>query len=314
MIEPSAIIPVSAHGALNLAGQDAETQAVWAFLARYQNDKTRRNYQLDIDQFARWCRYQADLPSMLAVTRMHAELYVRHLQRSSLAEATVNRRFGTVRMFYKYCCIDEVLQKDPTLAVEMPKIDHDAQRRTWLTTLQYAQLLNYSRGKPRSHAMVVAMGMLGLRIAEMCSLDVTDVKRLIGQANITFVGKGGRTFTIDLPLEVLTAFDKLSAGRESGPLFLVRGTNTRWTPSDARRHLATLVRQCGLGHVDITPHGLRRTAAKTLAERGVELGAIQEFLRHRDPRVTKLCYVGSDSGAGSLARQTLASVYANTAR
>jgi integrase/recombinase XerD len=314
MTTVSAILPAGHDGTLNLAGQDAETRAVWAFLARYRNDRTRLNYKHDIDQFARWVRYDADLPSLLHVTRMHAELYLRHLQRAGYAEATVCRRFGTIRMFYKYAVIDDVIVKDPTVAVESPKIDHDAQRRTWLTTLQFSKLLNYSRGNPRSHAMVCALGMMGMRIAEMCSLDVTDVQRLIGAANVTFVGKGGRTFTLDLPLEVLTAFDRISAGRTTGPLFLTRDTGTRWLPADVRRHLATLVRQAGLGDVDITPHGLRRTAARTLAERGVELGAIQEFLRHKDPRVTKLCYIGPDSGAGSLARQLLAGVYSNTAR
>lgn len=301
-------------GSLNLNGLDDETMAVHGFLARYQNDKTRMNYRMDINQYAHWVRREAQLPHMLAVQRLHAELYLRYLQRSPLAQSTVARRFGTVRMFYKYAVIDELIAKDPTIHIVAPKIDHDAQRRTWLTTLQYSQLLNHSRTNPRSHAMVVAMGMLGLRVAEMCSLNVTDVHRLIGLANISFIGKGGSTYTVDLPLEVLTAFDRLAAGRTSGPLFLTLDGARRWTPADCRRHLATLIKHAGLAGVDITPHGLRRTAARTLAERGVELGAIQEFLRHKDPRVTKLCYIGQDSGAASLARQTLAGVYSNTAR
>lgn len=297
-----------------LHGLDKETLAVHSLLARYANPTTRASYKADLEKFARWCRDEAGLPHMLACERIHAELYLRSLQRAGYAQATVCSRFGVVRVFFKYATIDDLIAKDPTVHITVPPIDRDAQRRTWLTTLQFGQLLNYSRSNPRSHAMVVAMGMLGLRIAEMCSLDVTDVKRLIGAANITFIGKGGRKYTIDLPLEVLTAFDRPAAGRDSGPLFLTANGQHRWSQVDVRRHLKVLVKNAGLGHVQITPHGLRRTAARTLSERGVELGAIQEFLRHRDPRVTKQSYIGADSGASSLARQTLASVFSNVAR
>lgn len=308
------IVPAGQPGFVSLHGADAETTAVWAFLARYRNDRTRNDYKMDLEQYARWCRTDAGLPHMLAAQRMHAELYVSHLQRKRLADATVARRVSTVRSFYKYCVIDEVIDKDPTIHLSTPKVDHDMQRRTWLTTLQFARLLQYSRQDPRSHAMVVSLGMLGLRVAEMCSLDVTDVRRLIGSAQITFIGKGGKQATIDLPLEVLTAYDTYAEGRDVGPLFLTRDWQRRWTPADVRRHLRTLMDRSGMPDIDITPHGLRRTAARTLQERGVELGAIQQFLRHKDPRTTSNCYIGDDSGAASLARQTLAVVYGNTAR
>lgn len=299
-----------------LDGIDDETRAVWGFLARYNNRHTRENYRHDIEQFARWCHGDVGLPTMLHATRLHAEMYLRHIQAAGYSQATVQRKFGTVKQFYRYAVIDELIAKDPTVHIDRPPVDHNRQRRTRLTTLQYGQLLNHvrARGPANEYAMITSMGMMGLRIAEMCSLNVESILRQVGQANLRFIGKGNKQFVIDIPLEVLSAFDGIAGDRAEGPLFVTPSSGNRWTPSVARFHFRRVVVAAGLGHVDLTPHGLRRTGAGTLSERGTDLGGIQEWCRHADPRVTKQCYIGEDSGAGRLARQTLATVYSNVAR
>lgn len=303
------ILPAGTYGSLDIHGTDLETQAVVGFLSRYANPGTRANYELDLKQFRAFItRPPCNRLTLLTVNRTDVNLYLLDMQRRGLAEATVARRTGTLRTFYKYAVIDELIEKDPTVHVEIPPVDHDKQRRTWLTTLQFAQLLHHARRNTRDHAMVVSMGMLGLRIGEMCSLQVTDVHRLIGAAEIRFVGKGSKAATMDLPLEALHAYDVYAAGRTDGALFLTWDGNP-WRQNDARRRLEVLVRHAGLVGVDITPHGLRRTAARTLQERGIELGAIQQFLRHASPTTTAQCYIGRGGGAASLARATLASIY-----
>ena len=53
---------------------------------------------------------------------------------------------------------------------------------------------------------------------------------------------------------------------------------------------------------------LRRTLATVLQERGVELGAIQQTLRHRDPRTTTMCYTLGGNAVADIARQQAAAV------
>lgn len=294
---------------LGIHGMDNEQRAVLGFLARY-SAKTRANYEMDLRQFHAWLR-TVQVPHMLAADRTHVQMYVRHMEQRRLAPATINRRIGTVRGLFKYAVIDDLVAKDPTLDIATPKIDQAAQYRTWLTTLEFAQLLKEARKDPRSHAMAAAMGLLGLRVSEMCSLDIADVHRDVGEVYITFTGKGSKHAKIALPMEVMQAFNTYIGDRTSGPLFLTM-QGGRWTPADVRRALTTLARHAGIEHT-ITPHGLRRTLARLLQERGVELGAIQQTMRHADSRVTTACYILDGGGVADIARQTAAAVVSSMA-
>lgn len=305
---------VAAHTAgatLDIYGLDIEQRAVLGFLARYGNPKTRASYELDLKQFHNWTR-QMGLLHMLAAERTHLQIYVRHLEDRGLAAATINRLVGTIRSLFKYALIDDLIVKDPTLGLAVPKVDHEAQYRTWLTTLEFAALLKESRKDPRSHAMVAALGLLGMRVAEMCSLDLADIHREIGEVYVTFTGKGSKRARIRLPFEVIHAFDTYIDVRVTGPLFLSRQSGVRWQPADVRRCLRTLAVRAGIEH-HITPHGLRRTLARLLQERGVELGAIQQTMRHKDPRTTVQAYIGDGGGVADIARQTAAAVVSSMA-
>lgn len=304
MLDATEIVPRGQEGTLGIHGMDAEQRAVLAFLARHTG-KTVDNYKADLKVFHEFCRSH-NLPSMLRADSTFCQLYVRWLENRGLAPATINRRIGTLRGFYKQAMRDDAITKDPTLDLAVPRIDHEAQYRTVLTTLEFASLLKTARQDPRSHAMVAALGLLGLRVAEMCSLNVEDVHRSIGEVYITFIGKGHKAARIGLPFAVLHAFEEYLGDRTEGPLFLtVKGD--RWTPTDVRRALKTLARRAGIEH-HITPHGLRRTLATVLQERGVELGAIQQTLRHKDPRTTSQSYLMGGVAVADIARQQAAAV------
>ena len=63
----------------------------------------------------------------------------------------------------------------------------------------------------------------------------------------------------------------------------------------------------------VTPHGLRRTHAKTLAEHGEDLLGIAESLRHKDARVTRQSYIGEARHRANAARQRAADIFGNLA-
>ena len=304
MYDATEVLIRGQEGTLGIHGMDAEQRAVLAFLARHTG-LTVENYRHDLHYFYDFCQRNHIL-SMLRADSTVVQLYVGWMQQRKLAPATINRRVGTLRGFYKQALRDDAISKDPTLDLAVPRIDHDAQYRTVLTTLEFAALLKTARRDPRSHAMVTALGLLGLRVNEMCSLNVEDVHRSIGEVFITFMGKGHKAAKIGLPFAVLQAFDDYIGTRTEGPLFLsIRGD--RWETTDVRRCLTTLARHAGIEH-HITPHGLRRTLATVLQERGVELGAIQQTLRHRDPRTTSMCYTLGGNAVADIARQQAAAV------
>lgn len=298
-------IPLSQVEVSNL---DPDSRALLGFLSRYRG-RTRENYELDLRQWWAWTsRHNL---TMLGVERFHLELFIRHLQERGLAESTVARRFGTVKGYLHYAYVDELISRDPTAHVQAPKIDHKKQRRTWFTTLDFAGVMKQAMKDPRDHAVITMLGFIGLRVNELCQLDVSSLHRQVGQVQLHFVGKGGNFYVINLPLAVVQAVDRYLDGRTEGPLFLNRYDNRM-----ARRNVQAIIDRCSrAAGVDyhVTPHGLRRTLARTLQERGVELGAIQQVLRHADPRVTTMCYIGDGGGVADVARGMATAIYTSMA-
>ena len=261
---------------------DQTSYAVASFLARYR-DLTLRAYRQDMLAFLTWCAERQLAP--LEAERPHLELYLRWMESRGLAPATIGRRFGTVAGFYKSAILDGNATINPTLAVTRPRIAWEGQRRTVLYLLEYAALLTAARQDgPPSHALIALLGMLGLRVSEACSANVTDLRYDSGYELLAIMGKGHKPAQIPLPVPVLRAVHEATDDRKAGPLLLNRA-GARMTPAAAAGRLRRLTRVIRLEH-PVSPHSLRRTFCTAGLVSGVPRRDRQYAMRHSDSRTT----------------------------
>jgi integrase/recombinase XerD len=306
---------MSAHGTeirtlgpgsvVRVEDMDPTHKALLMFLAN-KTAATRRAYEEDLKQFWQWC--EAFPVTVLAVDKIHVQLYLEHLEGRGLAQATVARRFGTVRNFLKMAYAEELIGQDPTRRIQMPKVDHTKQRRTWFATVDMANVLRAAYPHPRDYALLFFMQATAMRVGEVLPLDADGIHRDPGRAWVGFIGKGAKYAEITLDYPTLTGIDRYLDGRTEGPLFVNEWGN-RMTRENVQTVLDRVSRDAGVTY-RVTPHGIRRTHAKTAAEQGEDLLGIAESLRHVDSRVTRQSYIGLDSGRGALTRQRVSSVYA----
>jgi integrase/recombinase XerD len=235
---------------------DAVThRALFAFLARYRGD-TLRAYQQDLKAYLAWCR-QHDLQPPLA-QRPHLELYLRWMEQRGYAAATIGRRSATVAGFYRYAVIDGHLPVDPTLAVIRPSVPWEGQRRAVLHPLEFAALLTAARRDgPHSHALITLLGMIGLRVGEVCRISVTDLREQAGYELLSIIGKGNKPAVIPLPIPVLRSVRDAVVDRTCGPLLLNRN-GERFRRASVAARITRLAATAGLT-TPVSPHGLRRT-------------------------------------------------------
>jgi len=251
------------------------------FLIRYQRS-TRRVYKLDLKRYFRWCAAQRLDP--LQVTRVDFDRYVAQLNREPLAAATKARFIGTVMGYYKLAQIDNFITKDPTIGVRRIKVPKDSPV-LGLTYLEFARYLNEaSKLGPQAHALVLLMGMMGLRVSEVCAIQIQDFREDRGHRLLSIVGKGSKPAVCPIPIPVWQVLQELIGDRQSGPLFKNK-YQLDMTPINVRRILNRVTKACGITK-RITPHSLRHTYITQLLDAGIPLRDVQIGARHADPRTT----------------------------
>jgi site-specific recombinase XerD len=136
----------------------------------------------------------------------------------------------------------------------------------------------------RDTAIMELLYATGIRVSELCGLDLGDLDH--ERRTIRVMGKGGkeRTVPVGLPAERATA----RWARDGRPVLLTPGSaaalflgarGRRLDPRTARRVVHT--RLAAVPTVpDTGPHGLRHAAATHLLEGGADLRSVQEILGH----------------------------------
>ncbi|HEX3198259.1 MAG TPA: tyrosine recombinase XerC [Propionibacteriaceae bacterium] len=215
------------------------------------------------------------------------------------ARATLQRRAAAARMFFAWAHETGHVATDPAASLRSPKI-----KRTLPPTLEAstaAQMLNHAvatvseGGGPvaaRDAAVLEVLYATGIRVSELCGLDLADLDR--ARQVIRVFGKGSKERTVPLGRPALRAVEAwLGKPRsqlmteESGQAMFLGVRGKRIDPRVVRRVVHRSL-QITEGAPDLGPHGLRHAMATHLLEGGADLRSVQEMLGHASLATTQI--------------------------
>jgi integrase/recombinase XerD len=198
------------------------------------------------------------------VTRDDLVDFLAGLYRDKLESRTVARHLVTLRNFFRFAQIHELVTADPALNLESPKI-----RRTlpgYLRLEEVDRLLAQPEEKTalglRDRAMLEVLYSTGLRVSELIGLRVTDLDTKVGC--IRCIGKGDKERIVPAGRKALGMVEKylrdarpklLGKAVASKALFVNRSGNSL-SRVGVWKILSAYGRRAGL-RVAITPHMLR---------------------------------------------------------
>jgi integrase/recombinase XerC len=250
---------------------------------------TRRAYASDLRQLAAFLGPAAD-PARVEAADVRAFLADCHRR---LASATVGRKLAALRSFFGHLVRSGVRSADPSLGLPAPRAPRRLPRPL---AVDDCQALAEARpeASARDLALVEVLYGGGLRVAELCALDLGDVDLERGELRV--LGKGRRERIVPLPgaaRAALRRYLEQERGRAEGrdPLFVSRRPRRGEKPRrlgarDARRLLRRRALAVGLAE-RVHPHRLRHSYATHLLDMGADLRAIQELLGHRSLSTTQ---------------------------
>jgi integrase/recombinase XerD len=217
--------------------------------------------------------------------------------------ASVARIIVSVRSLYRFLVREGNLAHDPTATLGPPARERSLPKAISLDEVE--ALL--ARPAPdllgrRDRAMLELLYAGGLRISELCGLDVDDVD-LDGLNMTIYEGKGQKTRVVPLGRHAGRAVsDYLTTSRPEltrraavspkGALFL-NARGARLSRQGCWKLLKGYAREAGLGD-RVSPHTLRHSFATHMLDRGADIRVVQELLGHASLSTTQVYTLVSD--------------------
>lgn len=266
-------------------------------LQRGRSDHTRRAYLGDLRSLFAFVAERTD-PSPAVLTVPLLRSWLASQATAGVARTTLARRTSAVKTFTAWASRAGLMDSDPATRLQVPKA-----RRTLPAVLREDQALDAmaaaesgaQQGDPlalRDRLIVEVLYATGIRVSELCGLDIDDVDT--SRRLLRVLGKGDKQRTVPYGEPAQRALRAwLDDGRphlvseSSGAALLLGVRGRRLDPRQAR----TVVHQTMAavdGAPDIGPHGLRHSAATHLLDGGADLRVVQELLGHSTLATTQL--------------------------
>lgn len=208
---------------------------------------------------------------------------------------TRKRKASSIRSFYKY--ISDNMKYIPSNPVSQLQIMAEKKRLPrYLTLEQSIELLNAVDGpnKTRDYCIIMLFLNCGLRLAELVSLNLSDIN--FDERTITVIGKGSkqrRLYLNDSCIDALKAYlavrpvDGLKADARNA-LFISR-LNKRIGRQAVQLMVYRNLEKIGLDGQHYSVHKLRHTAATLLYQHsGVDVLVLKEMLGHENLATTEI--------------------------
>ncbi len=253
------------------------------------SDNTVSAYTSDVQSFAAWCA-RSELLEPAAVKRATVRRYLAHLTTRQFARRSIARKTAAIRRYYRWLVANKIVEVDPTSGVSVPagggRLPRVLDQRE-LDGLLDGPLADDEPDwrRRRDDAVLELLYGSGLRVGELCGLQVSSVSVTAGAANVW--GKGSKERRVPISEPAVAALRQWLAIRhdvlppEAGDVLFGNERGRPLTPRDVRRIVDR--RSPAPTH----PHALRHTFATHLLDGGADLRAVQELLGHTDVATTQ---------------------------
>ncbi|MEL6535787.1 MAG: site-specific tyrosine recombinase XerD [Bacteroidota bacterium] len=231
----------------------------------------------------------------LQVSSVHLQDFLEYIHELGLSAYTQARMLSGMKAFYKYMVFEGLLDEDPTVLLEGPKLGRklpDVLTVEEVDVLLTAIDLSKPEGM-RNRAMLETLYSSGLRVTELVELRVSHVYYDIGFLRV--IGKGNKERLVPVGREALKYIRMykeevrvhvpVQPGFEN-TLFLNR-RGKQLTRVMVFTVIKNLVAATELGK-KVSPHTFRHSFATHLIEGGADLRVVQEMLGHESITTTEI--------------------------
>jgi len=227
----------------------------------------------------------------------HIRSWLAYLQTNGASRATLARRIVSIRAFTYWAASQKWIDSDIGASLEVPKpqrklpdVLNQDEAQTVVAAMQTRVNEEPTPENLRDLAIIEVLYASGIRVSELCGLNLRDLD--FERNTLQVLGKGNKERVVPIGIPAVRALKSyLESARESfrnelsaDAVFL----GTRGKRIDQRIARAVVNDAMKAIGSNMSPHGLRHTAATHLLEGGADLRTVQEILGHSSLSTTQI--------------------------
>ena len=264
-------------------------------LERSLSDNSVEAYLRDIDKLTQFLEESSNRKTPEAVELADLQQFIKWVAELGMTPASQARIISGIRAFYRYCLLEEISRKDPTVLLEAPKL-----KRALPDVLSFEEIESIldqiDLSKPeggRNKALLETMYSCGLRVTEVVNLKISQLYldvgfiRVLGKGNkerLVPIGKSAVKY-IRIYVDQIRVQVKVQPGSED--IVFLNNRGQKLSRVMIFLIIKDLVMKAGIKKT-VSPHTFRHSFATHLVEGGADLRAVQEMLGHESITTTEI--------------------------
>lgn len=252
-------------------------------------------YERDINRYLKFLEEEKNVSSIMDVKNDEIRAFMRTLSDLELAPSTLHRNFSAIRSYHNFLEESELTNENPARLLDPPKMSRKLPDVLSVDEINSIIDAVNTDGPAclRDRALLEMLYSTGLRVSELCNLEVVDLQRRSGVLRVKGKGNKERIVPVGKRAEkvlheyLIKLRNKLTVSNQDlGKVFLSMNGRplTRaavWQIIKKWTSAAGIIKK-------VSPHTFRHSFATHLLEGGADLRAIQEMLGHQSLSTTEV--------------------------
>jgi integrase/recombinase XerC len=259
---------------------------------------TVKAYSRDLTEFTEFCDRHYGGWTWSSVDRLGIRGFLGELNRRGVATRSAARALSAVRSFYRYLQQHHGLANNSARAAKVPKLEK--RLPTYLDRAQTGRLFEWAEsraggdefGPTRDLAILELFYSTGIRLSELCGVNLDDLDLLADQVKVR--GKGRKERILPVGSRAVLALRRylnlrepvVARPRTDRQAVFVSRRGKRLAPRGIQRIVHGMLESVGGDGLRV--HSLRHTFATHMLDAGADLRAVQELLGHASLSTTQI--------------------------
>lgn len=262
---------------------------------RRYSSSTITAYKKDIEQFINFCK-ENDINHFNQISEKKLRYFLIYLnelesgKKKGLSKTSISRKLSSLRSFYEFLFINEIIERNPVKDISNPKIKRNLPETLTLDSFEKIYDNIGENEKENSHLYKTIFDLLygcALRVSELCSIELNNIDLKNGSLRI--LGKGSKERIIPIGIKTIQTISDylLVRPNTSSKYLLVNSKGNKLYSRFVYRIVNKYIKQVS----DIkkkSPHILRHSAATHMLDNEADLLAVKEILGHENLSTTQI--------------------------